>query len=80
MLILKRNFKYTKTKKIIGKFEYLVTWFLFFFYLVPISSSVTTVPSTIVKLPIPGKIRPFKISEPRAVAFIRQTFEFSNKD
>lgn len=48
-------------------------------YLEPMSSSVTFSPSTMVNEPIPGKIRLFKISVPKAVAFIRHTFEFSKR-
>lgn len=47
-------------------------------YLFPASSPVTKAPSTIVKEPIPGKTRDFKISVPVAVALIKHTFALSN--
>lgn len=42
-------------------------------YLHPISSSVTTPPSTIVNPPMPGSTIPLSISVPQAVTFMRQT-------
>ena len=48
------------------------------FYLFPASSPETKAPSTIVKEPIPGKTRDFKISVPVVVALMRQTLAFSN--
>ena len=45
--------------------------------LFPASSPEMTAPSTMVNEPMPGKTNDFKISVPVAVAFMRQTLEFS---